>query len=88
MPGCHHRSRGPSAGGFAETIWLDPKYEPAYFNRGNAYLAKGEYDQAIADYGEAGSYFESSRIAGVWEPSAQDCSHLGVWRLQFGRDFH
>ena len=32
---------------------LDPKNATAYDNRGNAYLAKGDYDHAMADYNEA-----------------------------------
>jgi tetratricopeptide (TPR) repeat protein len=38
---------------YNEAIRLDPKYAPAYLNRGNAYRSKDDYDLAIADYNEA-----------------------------------
>ncbi len=36
-----------------EAIRLDPKNAMAYYNRGRAWYAKGEYDRAIADSTEA-----------------------------------
>ena len=33
-----------------EAIRLNPKDATAYLNRDNAYVEKGDYDQAIADY--------------------------------------
>ena|ERR1700677_1086017 len=38
---------------FTEAIRLDPKYVPAYNNRGDIFKATGNYDKAIADYDEA-----------------------------------
>jgi len=38
---------------FTEAIRLDPKYVPAYVNRGDIYKNKGDYDKAIADYDES-----------------------------------
>jgi tetratricopeptide (TPR) repeat protein len=38
---------------FTEAIRLDPKYVPAYVNRGNIYKSKGDCDKAIADYNES-----------------------------------
>ena len=38
---------------FSAAIRLDPKYDPAFNNRGAAYLAKGGHDRAIADLNEA-----------------------------------
>ena len=38
---------------FSAAIRLDPKYDPAFNNRGAAYLAKGENDRAFADFSEA-----------------------------------
>ena len=35
---------------FSAAIRLDPKYDPAFNNRGAAYLAKGENDRAFADF--------------------------------------
>ena len=35
---------------FSEAITHDRRYASAYFNRANAYAAKGEADRAIADY--------------------------------------
>jgi len=35
---------------FTEAIRLNPQYAVAYFNRGNSYYIKKEYDQAITDY--------------------------------------
>ena len=31
-------------------IGIDPKDDTGYYNRGLAYLAKGEYDSAVADF--------------------------------------
>jgi len=42
-----------SMGEYDKAIRLDPKSARAYYNRGNAWYAKKEYDKAIADYGEA-----------------------------------
>jgi len=38
---------------FSEAIRLDPKYVPAYNDRGNIYKAKGDYEKAMADYDES-----------------------------------
>jgi tetratricopeptide (TPR) repeat protein len=38
---------------FTEAIRLDPHNPVAYGNRGNDYLATGQYPQAVADYSEA-----------------------------------
>jgi tetratricopeptide (TPR) repeat protein len=38
---------------YNEVIRLDPKYAFAYYNRGNVYEAKKDYDHAIADFGDA-----------------------------------
>jgi tetratricopeptide (TPR) repeat protein len=34
-------------------IRLDPNFAWAYNSRGNAYLAKGDHDHAVADFSEA-----------------------------------
>jgi tetratricopeptide (TPR) repeat protein len=36
-----------------EAIWLDPNYEKAWNNKGNAFAALGKYDDAIKAYDEA-----------------------------------
>jgi len=38
---------------YSRAIELDPKYAPAYYNRGIAKNAKGDLDGAIADYNRA-----------------------------------
>jgi len=38
---------------FTEAIRLDPKYVPAYVNRGDIYKTRGDYDKAVADYDES-----------------------------------
>jgi tetratricopeptide (TPR) repeat protein len=38
---------------YTEAIRLDPKNDEAYFNRGNAYYDKEDYDSALDDYNEA-----------------------------------
>ena len=38
---------------YDKAIALNPEYANAYYNRGNAYNSKGEYDRAIADYDKA-----------------------------------
>ena len=35
------------------SIELNPKFDAAYYNRGNARLNKDDYDGAIADYSKA-----------------------------------
>jgi tetratricopeptide (TPR) repeat protein len=38
---------------YDEAIRLNPKYAPAYFNRGLGFKARNEYERAIADFNEA-----------------------------------
>jgi hypothetical protein len=38
---------------FDQAVELDPNYVPAYFNRGNTYLALENYEQAIVDFSKA-----------------------------------
>ena len=38
---------------YTEALEINPRYGDAYFNRGLAYHAKGQYDQAISDYTKA-----------------------------------
>jgi tetratricopeptide (TPR) repeat protein len=38
---------------FNEAIHLSPNFERAYYDRGNAYIDKGEYDRAIQEFDEA-----------------------------------
>ena len=38
---------------YTKTIELNPRYGKAYYNRGNAYEHKGEYDLAISDFTKA-----------------------------------
>ncbi len=47
---------------FSEAIRLKPGNSMAYYNRGNVYSDKGDYDKAIADYSEA-IHFEPDYIA-------------------------
>lgn len=44
---------GQILGDFSEAIRLDPQYANAYFNRGNAYLANNQLNEAITDYSSA-----------------------------------
>jgi tetratricopeptide (TPR) repeat protein len=37
----------------SQAIALNANYASAFFNRGNAYRAKGQYDRAIEDYNQA-----------------------------------
>jgi tetratricopeptide (TPR) repeat protein len=43
--------RDPTTG--AKVLEINPRNAVAYYNRGNAYRSKGQYDQAIADYNKA-----------------------------------
>src|SRR5207245_244869 len=38
---------------YGVAINLDPRSSDAYFNRGNAFKAKKEYDRAVTDYSQA-----------------------------------
>ena len=38
---------------YTQAIQLNPKYAPAYYNRGSAWGNKGDFDRAIADYSQA-----------------------------------
>jgi tetratricopeptide (TPR) repeat protein len=38
--------------GFTQAIKLNPQYTLAYYNRGNAYKAKRQFEEAIKDYGQ------------------------------------
>jgi tetratricopeptide (TPR) repeat protein len=38
---------------YNKAIQLNPNDAEAYYNRGNAYVAKGQYDRAIEDYNKA-----------------------------------
>jgi hypothetical protein len=44
---------GASIRMFDQAVELDPNYVPAYFNRGNTYLALENYEQAIVDFSKA-----------------------------------
>ena len=47
----------PARSGIADynaVLKLDPKFAPAYYNRGMAYLAKGDKEKGAADLKEAG----------------------------------
>jgi rhomboid protease GluP len=46
-------SRDDPFADYNEAIRLDPKNAEAYYNRGNSYLKKGDWNKAIADFTEA-----------------------------------
>ena len=43
----------PAIAEYDKAIELDPRYAPAYYNRGNAYYKLENVDQALADYDKA-----------------------------------
>jgi hypothetical protein len=53
-------------------IRLDPKYAPAFHNRGNAYRAKNEYDRAIADYNDTIRLDPKFALALYWRGEAKE----------------
>ena len=38
---------------YNKALEINPRLAIAYYNRGNAYLSKGQYDEAISDYNKA-----------------------------------
>ncbi|HEX8597949.1 MAG TPA: tetratricopeptide repeat protein [Chloroflexia bacterium] len=70
---------------FDQAIEIDPDYADAYFERGNAYLDKGEYDPALADYNRvlqidteyANAYYNRGWVFGLrkdWESAIAEYS--------------
>jgi tetratricopeptide (TPR) repeat protein len=65
---------------YNEAIRIDPKYAPAYFNRGVQFRSKKDYDRALADLNEAVKLGPIDRIQGIDSASrkanAQSADHF------------